>query len=80
MAQATTVAANVGSMFATLDQIITPRSGDCLDSMHHAQKVGDQNIGFLQHTLTVLCNVVETLEQKMHHLSQNGTAQLIKVS
>ena len=34
----------------------------------------------LQQTLTGICNVVVTLEQKMYHFSQNGTAQLIKVS
>ena len=42
--------------------------------------MGEQNIGVLQHTFTGLFNVVGTLEQKIHHLSQNGTAQLIKVS
>ena len=30
--------------------------------------------------MTVVCNVVETLDQNMHHLYQNGTAHLIRVS
>ena len=42
--------------------------------------MGDQNIGVLQQTLTVLCDVVGNLEDKMHHLFHNGTAQLIGVS
>ena len=40
----------------------------------------DQNIGVLYQTLTGICDVVETLEQKMHHLSQNGAAHLIRGS
>ena len=48
--------------------------------MHHALNMGDQNIRVLQQTLTLLCNIVGTLEQKMYHLSQNGTAWLIKGS
>ena len=41
--------------------------------------MGDQNIGVLQQTLTVLCDVVGTLEQIMYHLSHNVTDQLIGV-
>ena len=67
-------------MSATLTQLVTPGSGGRLDSMHHALNMGDQNIGVLQQTLTVLCNIVRTLEHKMYHLSQNGTARLIKGS
>ena len=48
--------------------------------MHHAQNMVDQNIGVLQQTLAGLCNVVGTLEQKMHYLFQNNTAQSIKYS
>ena len=48
--------------------------------MHHALNMGDQNIGVLQQTLTGFCNVVGTLEQKMHYLSQHDTAQSIKDS
>ena len=48
--------------------------------MHNALNMGDQNIGVLQQTLTVLCNVVGTLEHKMHYLSQHETDQLIKDS
>ena len=48
--------------------------------MHHALNMGDQNIGVLQHNLTGLCNIVRTLDQKMHDLSQHDTAQLIKGS
>ena len=67
-------------MSATLTQLVTPGSGGRLDSMHHYLNMGDQNIGVLQQTLTVLCNIVGTLEHKMYHLSQNGTARLIKGS
>ena len=48
--------------------------------MHHTINMVDQNIGLLQQNLTVICNVVGTLEQKMHHLYQNGTDWLIKGS
>ena len=80
MAHATSATVNIGYMSVTLTQLITPGAGGRLDSMHHALNMGDQNIGVLQHTLTVLCNIVGTLEQKMYHLSQNGTAWLIKGS
>ena len=80
MAQATSAAAKVGSISATLTQLVNPGAGGRLYSMHHALNMGDQNIGVLQQTLTGLCNVVGTLEHKIHYLSQNGTAQLIKYS
>ena len=48
--------------------------------MHHALNMGYQNIGVLQYTLTGLCNLVGNLEQKMHHLYQNGTSHLVKGS
>ena len=48
--------------------------------MHHALNMRDKNIGVLQQTLTGLCNIVGTLEHKMHYLSQNGTAKLIRDS
>ena len=48
--------------------------------MHHALNLGDQNIEVLQYTLTSLCNVVGTLEHKMHYLSQHDTSQSIKYS
>ena len=48
--------------------------------MNHALHMGYQNIGVLQQTLTGLCNVVGTLDHKIHYLSQHGTAQLIKDS
>ena len=78
MAQAESASAKVGLFSATMTQLVTPGSGFCLDSTYHALNMGDHNIGMLQQTLTGLCNVVGTLDQKMHHLSQNGTAQLIK--
>ena len=46
--------------------------------MHHALNMGKQNIGLLQQNLTGLCNVVGTLEQKMHYLSQHDTADSIE--
>ena len=61
-----------------MTQLVTPGSGGRLDFMHHALNMGYQNIGVLQQTLTGFCNVVVTLEHKMHHLSYNGTAQLIE--
>ena len=67
-------------MSVTLTQLITHGSGGRLDPMYHTINMGDQNIGVRQHTLTGLFNVVGTLEQKIHHLSQNGTAQLINGS
>ena len=48
--------------------------------MHQALNMVDQNIGVFQQTLTVIFNVVETLEKKIHHLSQNGISQLIRVN
>ena len=80
MEQAKSEAFKIEYMSVTLNQLVTPGSGGRLYSMHHALNMGDQNIGVLQHTLTVLCNIVGTLEQKMYHLSQNGTAQLIEGS
>ena len=78
MAQATLEAAKFGSISATLTQLVTPGAGGCLNYMHHALKMGYNNIGVLQQTLTELFNVVGTLEQKMHYMSQNGTYQSIK--
>ena len=46
--------------------------------MHQSINMGDQNIGVLLQTLTGICNVVGTLEQNMHHMYQNGTAQFIR--
>ena len=80
MAQATSEAAKVGSISAILTQLVTPGAEGCLDSMNHALNMGDQNIGVLQQTLTGLCHVFGNLEQKIHHMSQNVTAQLIKGS
>ena len=80
LAQATSTAPKVGSVSATLTQLLTPGAGDCLDSMHHALNMGYQNIGVLQQTLAGLCNVVVTLLQKMHYLSQHDTSQSIKDS
>ena len=80
MTQETSASAKVVSIYSTLTQLVTTGAGGSLDYMHHALNMGDQNIGVLQRTLTDLGNVVGTLEQKMHHLSQNGTAQLIKDS
>ena len=75
MAQETPAPARVRYISATLTQLVTPGAGGCLDSMHHAVNVGDQNIGVLQQTFTDLFNLVGTLEQKciicirMVHLS-----------
>ena len=80
MSQSMSRAAKVGSMYATLNQLGNTGAGGRLDAMHHALNMGDQNIGFFQQTLTGIFNIVVTLEQKMHHLYQNGTAQLIKES
>ena len=74
MAQAMSAAAKVGYMSATLTQLVTPGAGGHLDSTNHALNMGDQNIGVLQQTLTGVCNVVGTLEQKMYHFSHNGTS------
>ena len=78
IAQATSVAAKVGYVSANMTQLVTPGSLRSLYAIRRAQNTGDQNIGVLQQTLTRLCNLVVTLEQKIHHLSQNGTAQFIK--
>ena len=80
MAQATSTAAKVGSVSATLTQLLNPGAGIRLNSMNHAMNMGYQNIGVLQYILTGLCNVLGTLEQKMHYMSQNDTAQSIKDS
>ena len=61
MAQATSIAAKVGSISATLTQLITTGAGGCLKSMHHALNMVDKNIGVLQQTLTGLWNLVGTL-------------------
>ena len=65
-------------MYVSITQLFTPGSGGRLDSMHKSLNMGVQNIGFLQQTLTGLCNLIGNLEQKMHHLYQNGTSQLIR--
>ena len=80
MAQATAAAAKVVSVSATMAQLVTPVLGGRLYAMNNALNMGDQNIGFLQQTLTVLCNAAGTLDQKVHHMYYNGTAQLIKGS
>ena len=64
MAQATSADAKVGSVFASLTKLITPGVGGRLDAMNQSLNMGDQNIGVLQQTLTGLCNLVGTLEQK----------------
>ena len=68
MAQATSTAVKFESISSTLTQILTPGAGGRLNSMHHALNMRDHNIAVLQHTLNGLCNVVGTLEQKMHYL------------
>ena len=78
MAQETSASAKVGSISATMTQLVTPGSGGYLDYMHRSLNMGDKNIGVLQQTLTGLCNVVGTLDQKMHNFYQNGTAKLTK--
>ena len=74
IAQETSKSAKVGSVSATLTQLLTPGAGGRLDSMYHAINMGDQNIGVLQHNLTGLCNIVGTLDHKMHYLTQHDTA------
>ena len=69
MAQATSEASKVVSISASMTQLVTLGSGGCIDSMHHALNMGDHNIRVFQKTLTFLCNVVGTLEHKIHHLS-----------
>ena len=80
MSQATSTAANVGSVYATLTQLLTPGAVVRLNSMHHDMNMGDKNIGVLKNNLTGLCNVVGTLEHKIHYMSKNYTAQSIKES
>ena len=80
MSQATLEADKVGSISATLTQLVTPRTGGRINSMHHVINMEYHNIGVLQQILTGLYNAVGNLEQKMHYLSQNGTAQSIKDS
>ena len=63
-----------------MNQHVTPVVEVRLYAMHHALNMGYQNIVVLQQNLTGLCNLVGTLEQKMHNLYQNGTAQSIKDS
>ena len=48
MAQETSAASKVGSISATLTQLVTPGAGGLLDSMNHAINTGDQKIGVLQ--------------------------------
>ena len=80
MTQTTSTTYTFGSVSTTLTHILTPRVGGRIYSTHHALNMGDQNIGFLQQTLTGLCNVVGTLEQKMHYLSPYEASQSIKDS
>ena len=54
MVQATSTAANIGYVYETLTQLLPPGAGGYLNSMHHALKMGDQNIGLMQQTLTGL--------------------------
>ena len=69
MLQANLAAIKFGSVSTSLTQLVTPGSGGSLDAVYQALNMGDQNIGVLQQKLTRLCNVVVTLEHKMHHLS-----------
>ena len=80
MAQETSTAFKVGSITETLTQLLTRGSGVCLDYMHHDLNMVYNNIVVFQHNLTGLCNIVGNLEQKMHYLYQNDTAQSIKDS
>ena len=64
----------------SITQFFTTGAGGCLDAVHQALNMGDQNIGVLQQTLTGICNLVGTLEQNMHHVSHNGKDQLIRGS
>ena len=50
MVQAMSEAAKVRYISATLTQRVTLGAGRCLDSMHRALNMGDQNIGVLQKT------------------------------
>ena len=78
MAQATSVDAQVGYVSLSINQLVTLGVGGSLYSIHQDLNMVDQNIRILQQTLTGLCNVVGTFDKNMHHLSQNGTAQLIR--
>ena len=80
MKKSTSADSKVGSMSVSMTQHVTPGAVGRLDSIHKAFNMGDQNIGILQQILTGLYNLVQTLEQKIHHLSQNGTANLIRGS
>ena len=80
MEEATSESSSIGSVSVTLDQLVTPGSGGRLYAMHHAIRMGGQNIRVLQQTLTGIFNLTGTLEQKMHNMSQNGTDQFIKGS
>ena len=80
MAQATSAYAKGVSVSVSLTQLVTPGSGGRLYDIHQALNTEDQNIGVLQQTLTGICNVVGTLDQKMHNMYQNGTVYLIGVS
>ena len=44
MSQATLTSSKVGSVSATLTQLLTPGVGGRLDSMYQALNMGDQNI------------------------------------
>ena len=52
MTQVMSASAKIGSMPATLTQLVTPAAGGSLYDMHHALNMGYQNIGVLQHSLT----------------------------
>ena len=80
MEEATSESSSIGYVSVTLDQLVTPGSGGRLYAMHHAIRMGGQNIRVLQQTLTGIFNLTGTLEQKMHNMSQNGTDQFIKGS
>ena len=78
MTQATSEDSKVGSVCTSLTQLINHGSERRLYAMHQELNMEDQNIGVLQQKLTGICNGFGTLEQKMHHLSQSGTDQLIR--
>ena len=61
MSQATSTAAKVASVNATLTQLLTTGTGGRIKSTHYALNMRYQNIGVLQQTLTGLCNVDGTL-------------------
>ena len=64
MEQSTSSATKVGSISATLTQLVTTGARGRLYSMHHSLNMGYQNIGLLKQNLTGLCNVFGTLDQK----------------